>query len=115
MSIKNKILNCFAIAFVSTLFIFAFTWIIFDFQNSANALKDTWSIVSSLFGGIATLIAAYIASLYFNDWKEQHNKEVRNKFSIQIYESYITLTNLILDFGLQIETIQPPKKLTFHF
>lgn len=115
MNIQKRISNIIAIAFISTLFIFAFTWIIFDFQNSANALKNTWSIVSSLFGGITTLIAAYIASLYFNDWKEQHNKEIRNKFALQIYDCYVSLTNSILDFGLQIEGIQPPKKTYIPF
>ncbi|WP_163124233.1 hypothetical protein [Acinetobacter portensis] len=77
MDIKNKILNCFAIAFISLLFLFAFTWIIFDFQNSANALKDTWSIVSSLFGGISTLVAAYTAVLLFTDWRDNHNANIR--------------------------------------
>ena len=92
MEIKEKILNCFAIAFVSTLFIFAFTWIIFDFQNSDNTLKDTWGIVSSLFGGITTLIAAYIASLLFNDWRVQKTyeleKEYIEKLSVCLFEIY---------------------------
>lgn len=77
MKIKDKILNCFAIAFISLLFLFAFTWIIFYFQSSANSLKDTWTIVSSLFGGIATLTAAYIASLLFSDWRDNYNANIR--------------------------------------
>lgn len=39
-------------------------------------LKDSLSTASGFFGGITTLIAAYIASRLFNDWKEQHNKQV---------------------------------------
>lgn len=58
-----------AIIFVVTLFIFSFTWIIFDFQGSDEALKNTWTIVSSLFGGITTLVAAYLAFIFYNDWK----------------------------------------------
>jgi hypothetical protein len=95
MSIKNKILNCFAIAFVSTLFIFAFTWIIFDFQNSDNTLKDTWGIVCSLFGGISTLIAAYTAILLFTDWRDNYNANIKKTLieetlnSCNSHESYI--------------------------
>ena len=61
---------------MALIFLLAFTWIIFDFQKSSNSLKDSWAIVSSLFGGFATLTAAYIASKLFNDWGEQHNKTV---------------------------------------
>lgn len=76
MKINNLIGNIAAISFVSLLFVFALTWIIFDFNGSSSSLKDTWSIVGSIFGGITTLAAAYIASRLFNDWKEQHNKQV---------------------------------------
>lgn len=79
VEIKNKILNIFAALFIVTLFFFAFTWIVFDFQESytspkqglSTSLKDTWSIVSSLFGGIATLAAAYIATKLVANWKDQ--------------------------------------------
>ena len=70
VNIRNIILNTFATIFIITLFLFAFTWIIFNFQGSSSSLKDTWSIVSSLFGGITTLATAYIASLLFNDWRK---------------------------------------------
>ncbi len=34
-----------------------------------------------MFGGITTLIAAYIASKLFNDWKVQHNKTVEKEIA----------------------------------
>ena len=54
---------------------------IFWFYSNADSktlilLKDSLSTASGFFGGITTLIAAYIASRLFNDWKEQHNKQV---------------------------------------
>lgn len=76
MDIKSKVSKSIAICFIGLLFTFAFTWIIFDFQKSSNSLKDTWTIITSLFSGITTLLAAYIATLLFNDWKEQHNKQI---------------------------------------
>ena len=76
MDVKSKISTSLALCFIGLLFTFAFTWIIFDFENSPNSLKETWTIISGLFSGFATLIAAYIASLLFNDWKVQHNKQI---------------------------------------
>ncbi|UUS56246.1 hypothetical protein MST16_08905 [Acinetobacter sp. YH16040_T] len=93
--IQNKIINIIAITMAISFFCFASSWILFEFKGSSNSLKDTWSIVSSLFSGGAALIAAYIASLLFNDWKEQHNKSIlSNEAKIifrKISESYLLL------------------------
>ncbi|WP_180007734.1 hypothetical protein [Acinetobacter sp. YH16057] len=82
-NIKDSITKTITIIFISMLFLFAFTWIIFDFQGSSNSLKDTWAIVSSLFGGIATLAAAYIASLLFNDWKDEYNHRLESSILME--------------------------------
>lgn len=71
--IKSIAANTASITFVSLIFLFAFTWVIFDFHRVDNSLKDTWSIVSSLFGGAATLAAAYIASLVYGEWRLQES------------------------------------------
>lgn len=76
MDIKSLVSNIVAICILILLFLMAFTWIIFEFNSHSSSLKDSLSIVSSLFGGIAALAAAYIASRLFNDWKEQHNKQI---------------------------------------
>lgn len=73
--------------FVSTIFIAStFACIvlfacIFWFYSNADSktlglLKDSLSTASGFFGGITTLIAAYIASKLFNRWQDQHNKTV---------------------------------------
>lgn len=105
MKIKDKILNCFAIAFISLLFLFAFTWIIFDFQSSANSLKDTWTIVSSLFGGIATLTAAYIASLLFNDWRVEKQFELNKEYLDRLFSLIFDIKNNISSQSHQIAHI----------
>lgn len=81
MDLKNLVPNIISVCILILLFLIAFTWIIFEFSNSSNSLKDSLSIVSSLFGGIATLAAAYVGSMLFNDWKEQHNKTVISSLS----------------------------------
>lgn len=82
--IKGIVANTIAIAFIGLLFLFVLTWIIFDFQDSSTSLKDTWTIVSSLFGGITTLIAAYIAALLYSDWKDPHNSTIETQHKKEI-------------------------------
>lgn len=69
MRIKNIVANTIAGTILALLFLLTFTWIIFDFQDSASSLKDTWSIVSSLFSGLTTLVASYVALLIYGGWK----------------------------------------------
>lgn len=88
MSLKNLVSNTIATCILILLFLIAFTWIIFDFNQSSSSLKDSFSIVSSLFGGIATLAAAYIASRLFNDWKEQQRHINSSEFARIVMSSY---------------------------
>ena len=57
-------------------------------SNTLSLLKDSFSTASGFFGGIATLIAAYIASKLFNDWRHQHNVEIRTDTSKEILKLY---------------------------
>lgn len=84
MKINNLIENIIAISFVSLLFVFALTWIIFDFNNSPSALKDTWSVVGSIFGGVTTLAAAYIAYSLYDDWVKPHNLSIETEHKKEI-------------------------------
>lgn len=79
--------------FLATTFacIFLFAGI-FGFYSSADSktlilLKDSLSTASGFFGGITTLIAAYIASKLFNDWRDEKNYELENTL----------LTNILVD------------------
>jgi hypothetical protein len=60
--------------------IYLFGLIFFIYSNADSKtltiLKDALSTTSGFFGGITTLVAAYIASRLFNDWKEQHNLQI---------------------------------------
>ena len=87
MKIKSSICRIFILSFVSLLFLFSFLWIIFDFNKSPNSLKDTWTILSSLFGGYATLIAAYVATQLFNDWRDSHNANIKNNLIEKVLNS----------------------------
>lgn len=82
--IKKLISNILAISFISLIFIFVLTWIIFDFEKSPNSLKDTWAIVSSIFGGVSTLVAAYIACYLYVDWRNPHNSNIETEHKKEI-------------------------------
>jgi hypothetical protein len=84
LKINNLIGNIIAISFVSLLFVFALTWIIFDFNGSSSALKDSWSIVGSIFGGVTTLAAAYIAYSLYDDWIKPHNLSIETEHKKEI-------------------------------
>ncbi|MFH4064643.1 hypothetical protein WAI74_11125 [Acinetobacter baumannii] len=84
MKINNLIGNIIAIYFVSLIFVFALTWIIFDFNGSSSALKDTWSIVGSIFGGVTTLAAAYVAYSLYDDWIKPHNLSIETEHKKEI-------------------------------
>lgn len=81
---KNLISNVMALSFLSLLFIFSFTWVVFDFNESSNAIKDSWSIVGSVFGGISTLAAAYIAYSLYDDWRKPHNLSIETEHKKEI-------------------------------
>lgn len=104
-NVKSSIAKTLAIVFILVLFLFAFTWIIFDFQKSNTSLKDTWSIVSSLFGGIATLAAAYIASLLFVDWKAQHNATILAHEARNLHKNVNTLRKLVAEYKAAVDNV----------
>lgn len=97
---------------VSLVIVFVFliaTFLIFAY-SSESALQDALSTTGSYFGAAATLGAAIIAAHLFNDWRSQHNKQVKNEFSLRVYHSFNTVVNEVLLLGLKIEELIPPEK-----
>lgn len=60
----------------SIVIFFFFTLWLFSYNNIDEPLKDAWSISATVFAALTALGAAYIAANLFNDWKEQHDKQV---------------------------------------
>lgn len=86
MKINSLVHNTIAVCLCLLFFIVAFIWIAFHFNDSTSAFKDSLDIGASFFSAIATLAAAYIASTLFNDWREQHNKNIEAQFSKEIMD-----------------------------
>ena len=62
------------------------------------AIKDGLSAVGSFFGGIATLITAYVASILFNDWKVQQKHQNALGLAKLALESYAKMEFKIDEF-----------------
>ncbi|MFW1970628.1 hypothetical protein [Acinetobacter bereziniae] len=72
MKFKKEIFQILAaIVLVAALFT-SFSWICIHYQNPAESVKETLGIAVSFMGVLATIVAALIAVLLFNDWREQH-------------------------------------------
>lgn len=67
-----------SIGMAATLITFGVVYILMVSDNllSVDRFEKALNTTGSYFGGITTLIAAYIASKMFNDWRVQHNKNV---------------------------------------
>lgn len=81
-------------------------YFIFKNWGDVTAVKDSLSIISGIFGGLATLGAAVIAANLFNDWRDQHNKSVKNQFSIETYNKFSEFEQSITLCTFDIEKLQ---------
>lgn len=92
MRLKNKLtsfsLSLIVVIAISILFLAVVFWMFFQYSGSNLAGKDGLSTLGGYFGGITTLGATVVAGYLFNDWKEQHNKEIEIQFISKVMESF---------------------------
>lgn len=93
MNTKELIKNTFGTVATLTIAIFVIVFIAYGYTDIEGQLKETLTITIGVFGGLATLGAAYIAANLFNDWKEQHNKQVENQLILTIVNNFNKLDN----------------------
>lgn len=74
--IKSLLINTFGtISYLIVIFFFV-TFILFLHNDVEESLKESWSVSVSFLSVLATLGTAIIAANLFNDWRDQHNKQV---------------------------------------
>lgn len=80
-----------------SIYLFALIFCIYINSNSQilSTLKDSLSTTSSFFGGIATLVAAYIASQLFNDWRDEKEFEIVKDSSLELLQAALNLNSTI--------------------
>lgn len=62
--------------------VFAFSYFLYD-QTSLKdyeIIEKSFTVMIGIFGGTATLVAAYIASLLFNDWRLQKDHDTKTTY-----------------------------------
>ena len=95
MNTKELIRSTFGTVAVLTIAISVIVFIAYGYTDVEGQLKETLTITIGVFGGSATLGAAFIAANLFNDWKEQHNKQVENQLILTIVNNFNKLDNLM--------------------
>lgn len=93
MKTKDSVQTIILICGISTILIFFLTNQLLLVDTKGQTFKDSLSITGSFFGGIATLAAAYIATLLFNDWKEPYYQEKLDECIENIYKVSSDLLN----------------------
>lgn len=71
---------------ISILFLVIIFGIFYAYVNNSQPAKDALNTLGSFFGGMTTLAAALIASLLFNDWRDQHNKNIEAQFAKEVMD-----------------------------
>lgn len=90
MTLKDSVQTAFLVVGFFTILVFGASYYFtsLDTQPTDQPLKDSLAITASFFGGFATLTAAYIGSLLFNKWQDQHNKNIESNLILKIVESF---------------------------
>lgn len=90
MKVKDIVQTVIFVCFVLMIPIFGFTYYLYSQADLelVEVLDKSFGVTAGLFGGAATLTAAYIASLLFNDWRDQV-KENRKEYFILKYLEYV--------------------------
>ena len=59
-----------------------------------NVSIDKISAFGSVLSGVGTIFAGFIAVYLFNDWREQHNKQVDSDFIMKLYDCLFEMRQL---------------------
>lgn len=96
MSFTKIVSTVILVSSIATIFLFALIFWLYTNADTQGLilLKESLSTTSGFFGGITTLIAAYIASKLYNDWRIQHNANIELTYISEILTSL--RNNLIL-------------------
>lgn len=106
MNTHVRIINICAIFIIFFIFCLGSTWIGYRLEGTLNPLKEAITSTASLLAILATLTAAYVASKLFNDWRIQHNKSVRNEFSLEAYKKFSEFDHSLTLCAFNIESLQ---------
>lgn len=91
--IKFSAVNILAATFILIFLAFSFFSILFFYWGDVSSIVSSLTIVGSFFGGISTLIAAYIAFLLYAEWRT----ETDYNHQLQLFSKLIDVTFNLLE------------------
>lgn len=97
MKFKKEIFQILISIILTALLFTSISWIVIHYQDPNGSVKEALSIAVSFMGVLATVFAALIAVLLFNDWREQHNKQVANSIGLKNLETFNDFEKKILE------------------
>ncbi|HFF4983626.1 TPA: hypothetical protein ACGDL1_003587, partial [Acinetobacter baumannii] len=75
-------------------------------NNFLNSSADDISAFGSILGACGAFFAAFVATYLFNDWKEQHNKQVTNTLALQAYQEFLSFEKNTLELATYISDLE---------
>ncbi|NLP55343.1 hypothetical protein OSH17_12410 [Acinetobacter baumannii] len=108
MRTKDFVQTIFMLCSVITIFIFGVIYyLMLSDNNSEGIIKEALTLTANFFGGIATLAAAYVATILFNDWKEPYHQEKLDKCIEDIIDTtYKVINYFAMEYSQNIIKIQ---------
>lgn len=113
VDIQQKIKCIVGCAFALIIILIVCSVIYLGCNNDSNPIVNSLTLIGSYVGAIATLAAAYIASLLFNDWKSVSRFDIKKetlvallKFKSHIDKNHNTSKYLLESYFLQEQS--PP-------
>lgn len=76
-------ISIFIIGLILLLLLICIFGILYFYWGNSKAIQDSLSTTGSIFGAIATLGAAGIAAYLFNDWREEHNHNLKSNILLE--------------------------------
>lgn len=88
MKQKDLVQTAIIVCSVLMIPIFSFAYYLYSQTDLKlfEVLDKSFGVTAGLFGGAATLTAAYIASLLFNDWRHAHNMSVDTQMCLKGFD-----------------------------
>ncbi|WP_407581130.1 hypothetical protein [Acinetobacter pittii] len=108
MRTKDFVQTIFLLCSIITIFIFGVIYyLMLNANNSAGIIKESLTLTANFFGGIATLAAAYVATILFNDWKEPYHQEKLDKCMEDIIEiTYKVINYFAMEYSQKLIKIK---------
>lgn len=108
MKTKDLVQTIFLLCSIITIFIFGVIYyLMLNDNSSAGIVKESITLTANFFGGIATLAAAYVATILFNDWKEPYHQEKLDKCMEDIIETaYLVINYFVMEYSQKLIKIE---------